>query len=167
MNILDQWKSFVPLSCVFLPIFPSSLPLILLEVIIPKGVQHQLPGILSGVVGVTLGPVVSDGVGEEAALPVEGRSGDGAFGLGEVLQTRVADKVPENEGAVRADGREDVVLDRVEVEVVDRPDLDGFVGIPLVSVAAEGEVELPILCLSRQPAGLSKTLRGVYTYKGT
>lgn len=100
--------------------------------------EHNLDRIVLCVVLVSLGPVVTDGVGKDAAVLVEGRGGDAAADVGVALETVLGVLVPEVEGSVRT-GRAEGAVDGVERDVVYGVDVGGAVD-GRVTVALEGKV---------------------------
>lgn len=125
------------------------------------GVQHDLDGVVLGVVLVALAPVVANGVGEDAAVLVEGGGGDAAADVGVALEAVLGVLVPEVEGAVGAGGAEGAV-DGVEGDVVDGVDAGDAVDGG-VAVALEGEVGAVVFAhVSRSSS--SKIWIGAGTY---
>ncbi|KAL2255407.1 hypothetical protein VTK26DRAFT_3440 [Humicola hyalothermophila] len=103
------------------------------------GVQHHLGRVVGRVALVALGPVVADGVGEDAARLVERCRRDAAADVRVPLEAVLGVLVPEVERPVAARRAEGAVL-RVERDVVDRVHV-GHVALRRVAVAFEGEVE--------------------------
>ena len=103
--------------------------------------QHQLGRVVGAVFRVAHRPVIADGVREDGAVAVEIGRGDGAAGRREALQALVRDAVPEVKRAVRSRRAEGRPVLRMKADVVDGPHLDDLLGIGLVAVAPEGEVD--------------------------
>lgn len=111
--------------------------------------QHELRLDVGGVLRKPHAPVVADGVGEQAAVAVEPGGGDGSGGSvgvssgrrGVRLQPGARDAVPEVVDPVRPRRREDGGRRRVELHVVDGPDLGdpaaASVGLPAVAPECE------------------------------
>lgn len=106
----------------------------------PHRMQHDLVDRLRRIDRVPLAPIITHGVGEDAAGAVEGGGGDGAANFRVTFEAVLGVLVPEVEGAVGAGGAEGAV-DGVEVDGVDGVDvgLVARVGRGL-AVAFEGEV---------------------------
>jgi hypothetical protein len=93
-------------------------------------VQHNLIGQLRRVLLIALAPVVTDSVGEDAAVLVERSRRDGAAHLGVSLETVLCILVPEVERAIAASGAEGAVL-----------------GVPADSIDA---VDVALVCRARR-----------------
>lgn len=100
--------------------------------------EHDLVRVRGRVTLVALTPVVTDGVGKDAARLVERCRGDATTYVGVALETVLRILVPEVEGTVATGCAEGAVL-RVEGDVVDGVDAGG-VALGGVAVALEGEV---------------------------
>ena len=100
--------------------------------------QHHLDGIALRVVLVALGPVVTNGVGKDASVLVEGGGRDAAAHVGVALETVLGVLIPEVERTVGA-GRAEGAVDGVERDIVDGVDVGNAVGGG-VTVTLEGEV---------------------------
>lgn len=100
--------------------------------------QHHLDGIALGVVLVALGPVVTDSVGEDGTVLVEGGGGDATTDVGVALKTMLGILVPEVECSIGT-GRAECAVDGVERDIVDSVDVGDAVGWG-VAMALEGEV---------------------------
>ena len=72
--------------------------------------QHDLDRIVLRVVLVALAPVVTNGIGEDAAILVERGGGDAAADGGVALESVLCVLVPEMERSVRASRTESAVL---------------------------------------------------------
>ena len=99
--------------------------------------QHHLDGIALRVVLVALGPVVTNGVGEDAARLVERGGGDAAADVGVPLEAVLGVLVPEVKRAVGA-GRAEGAVDGVKADSVQGVHAGG--GGAGVAVALEREV---------------------------
>lgn len=109
-----------------------------LALVVGDGVQHHLDGIALRVVLVALGPVVTNGVGKDASVLVEGGGRDAAAHVGVALETVLGVLIPEVERTVGA-GRAEGAVDGVERDIVDGVDVGNAVGGG-VTVTLEGEV---------------------------
>lgn len=101
-------------------------------------VEHDLGRVRGRVALVPLAPVITNGVGKDAAGLVERCRGDAAADVGVTLETVLGVLVPEVEGAVATGCAEGAVLG-VEGDVVDSVDGRG-VALGGVAVALEREV---------------------------
>lgn len=100
--------------------------------------EHDLVRVRGRVALVALAPVITNGVGKDAAGLVERCRGDAAADVGVALETVLRVLVPEVESAVATGCTKGTVLG-VEGDVVDRVD-GGGVALGGVAVALEGEV---------------------------
>lgn len=109
--------------------------------------QHDLVDSLLGIGGVTLAPVVADGVSEDISSTVESGGSDRASDSGITLQTVLRILIPEVESAVGT-SRAECTMDGVERDSVNRVDIaDIAVCRRGFTVALEGEVRGGILLL--------------------
>ena len=109
--------------------------------------QHDLVDSLLGIGGVTLAPVVADGVSEDISITVESGGSDRASDSGVTLETVLRILIPEVEGTIGTCSAEGTMngVERDSVNGVNIADIAacrrGF------TVALEGEVRRGILLL--------------------
>lgn len=109
--------------------------------------QHDLVDSLLGIGGVTLAPVVADGVSEDISITVESARSDRASDSGITLETVLRILIPEVESTIGTCSAEGT-MDRVERDSVNGVDIaDIAVCRWGFTVALEGEVRGGILLL--------------------